>query len=216
MYNRYIKRLLDILISFIGIIVLFPMFCILMVLVRVKLGSPVIFRQRRPGKNEDIFTLYKFRTMTNQRDKFGKLLPDAERITKFGSGLRRSSLDELPELWNILKGDMSLVGPRPLLIEYLPYYSNREKLRHSVRPGLTGLAQVSGRNFINWDDRLALDVKYVEELTFKNDLKIILRTFMLVINREDIADDTDKVEGNLKIIREGVFQNARNRSDKVN
>lgn len=159
MYRNCMKRCLDFLLSLCGLILLSPVLLILAVLVRVKLGSPVLFKQERPGKNEKIFTLCKFRTMTDEKDEKGNLLPDAVRLTKFGKFLRGTSLDELPELLNILKGDMSIVGPRPLLVSYLPYYSERERLRHSVRPGLTGLAQVSGRNYIDWDRRLAKDVE---------------------------------------------------------
>ncbi len=161
MYRRFFKRLLDILLSLCILVLLSPVYVILIVLVRIKLGSPVFFRQERPGLNGEIFTLYKFRTMTDARDKDGKLLPDKDRLTSFGKFLRSSSLDELPEFFNILKGDMSFIGPRPLLVSYLPYYTERESLRHTVRPGLTGLAQVSGRNFIDWDRRLAKDVEYV-------------------------------------------------------
>ncbi len=159
MYRNCMKRCLDFLLSLCGLILLSPVLLILAVLVRVKLGSPVLFKQERPGRNEKIFTLCKFRTMTDEKDEKGNLLPDAVRLTKFGKFLRGTSLDELPELLNILEGDMSIVGPRPLLVSYLPYYSERERLRHSVRPGLTGLAQVSGRNYIDWDRRLEKDVE---------------------------------------------------------
>ena len=152
-YGKYIKRLLDIILSFTGIIILSPVFLVLILLIRMKLGSPVFFKQKRPGKNEKIFTLCKFRTMTDKKDVNGELLPDSVRLTGFGKTLRATSMDELPELFNILKGDMSIIGPRPLLSSYLPYYTEEEKLRHTVRPGLTGLAQVSGRNFIDWDSR---------------------------------------------------------------
>ena len=170
MYKKYIKRLLDIILSGVALILLSPILLIVAILVRTKLGSPVIFHQERPGKDEKIFTLCKFRTMTDARDENGNLLPDSVRLTKFGKLLRATSLDELPELWNIFKGDMSIIGPRPLLVSYLPYYTEKEKLRHSVRPGLTGLAQVSGRNFIDWDRRIAKDVEYVENLTFAMDI----------------------------------------------
>lgn len=202
MYKNCIKRWFDFLLSLCGIIVLSPVLAVLCVLVRVKLGSPVFFRQERPGKNERIFTLCKFRTMTDQRDEQGKLLPDAVRLTKFGKFLRASSLDELPELFNILKGDMSIIGPRPLLVSYLPYYSEREKLRHSVRPGLTGLAQVSGRNFINWDSRLDKDIEYVENLSFGMDLKVLWMTVQTVLGHSDeVAEDTNAAEGNFAEIR---------------
>ena len=159
MYRRFFKRLLDILLSLCILVLLSPVYVILIVLVRIKLGSPVFFRQERPGLNGEIFTLYKFRTMTDARDKDGKLLPDKDRLTSFGKFLRSSSLDELPEFFNILKGDMSFIGPSPLLVSYLPYYTERESLRHTVRPGLTGLAQVAGRNFIDWDRRRAKEVE---------------------------------------------------------
>ena len=197
MYQKWLKRLIDIVVSAAGIIVLSPVLLILWILVRVKLGKPAIFTQERPGKDEKIFKLYKFRSMTGERDEKGELLPDEVRLTAFGEKLRGTSLDELPELFNILKGDMSLIGPRPLLVGYLPYYTKREQLRHSVRPGLTGLAQVSGRNFIAWDDRLAKDVEYVENLSLLLDLKILLRTVMVVFKREDVAVETDSVEGYL-------------------
>ncbi|MGN0300437.1 MAG: sugar transferase [Lachnospiraceae bacterium] len=196
-YSKYIKRLLDILISLTFIVLFSWLYLILVILVRIKLGSPVLFCQERPGYNEKIFKLYKFRTMTDKRDEKGNLLPDSERLTKFGSMLRSTSLDELPEMFNILKGDMSLIGPRPLLVEYLPYYTEEERLRHSVRPGLTGLAQVSGRNYLAWDKRLARDVEYVNHISFIMDVRIIIKTIMVVLKKDDIAIDTNIVEGNL-------------------
>lgn len=189
-YRRFVKRLLDICISGIALIILSPVLLIVAVLVRVKLGSSVIFHQERPGYGEKIFTLCKFRTMTDERDENGELLPDSVRLTAFGSFLRKSSLDELPELWNIFKGDMSLIGPRPLLVSYLPWYTEREKLRHTVRPGLTGLAQVSGRNFIEWDKRLEKDVEYVEQLSFWMDLKVFVKTIQVILAKDDVAVDT--------------------------
>lgn len=202
MYKNCVKRCLDLLLSLCGILVLSPVLLVLCVLVRVKLGSPVLFRQERPGKNERIFTLCKFRTMTDEKDESGDLLPDAVRLTKFGRFLRATSLDELPELFNILKGDMSIIGPRPLLVSYLPYYSEREKLRHSVRPGLTGLAQVSGRNFLDWDRRLEKDVEYVENLSFGMDVKVLWMTVQTVLGHsEEVAEDTNAVEGNFAQIR---------------
>lgn len=201
MYKHFFKRLLDILISGIGLICLSPVLIVLAVLVRVKLGSPIIFKQERPGLNEKIFTLKKFRTMTDERDEEGKLLPDAQRLTKFGKFLRSTSLDELPELWNIFCGDMSLIGPRPLLISYLPYYTQREQLRHTVRPGLTGLAQISGRNLLEWDKRLEKDAEYVENLSFGLDIKIFFLTIKKVFVREDVVVDTNQIEGNLAEIR---------------
>ncbi|MDY5000687.1 MAG: sugar transferase [Lachnospiraceae bacterium] len=196
-YSKYIKRLLDILISITFIVLFSWLYLILVILVRIKLGSPVLFCQERPGYNEKIFKLYKFRTMTDKRDEKGNLLPDSERLTKFGSMLRSTSLDELPEMFNILKGDMSLIGPRPLLVEYLPYYTEEERLRHSVRPGLTGLAQVSGRNYLAWDKRLARDVEYVNHISFIMDVRIIIKTIMVVFKKEDVSVDTNVVEGYL-------------------
>lgn len=186
MYAKYIKRILDFVLSLVALIVLSPVLLIVAILVRVKLGSPVIFKQQRPGKNEKIFTLYKFRTMTDKKDENGNLLPDSERLTKFGKFLRSTSLDELPELVNILKGDMAIVGPRPLLVKYLPYYTEEEKHRHDVRPGLTGLAQVSGRNNLDWNERFETDLKYVNSISFKGDLTIILNTIKSVLKHNDI------------------------------
>ncbi|MBO5210056.1 MAG: sugar transferase [Lachnospiraceae bacterium] len=203
MYAKFIKRILDFLLSLFAIIVLSPVLLILCILVRTKLGSPIFFKQERPGRNEKIFTLCKFRTMTDERDENGNLLPDNVRLTKFGKFLRATSLDELPELFNILKGDMSIIGPRPLLVSYLPYYSEREKLRHSVRPGLTGLAQVSGRNFIDWDKRMEKDVEYVENLSFAMDIKVLWMTVQTVLgHRDEVAEDTNAVEGNFAQIRQ--------------
>lgn len=203
LYARFIKRILDFLLSLCAIIVLSPVLLVLCIMVRVKLGSPIFFKQERPGRNEKIFTLCKFRTMTDEKDADGNLLPDNVRLTKFGKFLRATSLDELPELFNILKGDMSIIGPRPLLVSYLPYYSEREKLRHSVRPGLTGLAQVSGRNFIDWDKRMEKDVEYVENLSFAMDLKVLWMTVQTVLGHQDeVAEDTNAVEGNFAQIRQ--------------
>jgi len=201
MYQKIGKRVLDIVISLLGLIILSPVILVVAILVRIKLGGPVIFCQKRPGYKEKVFKLYKFRSMTNETDEHGELLPDSVRLTKFGIFLRKTSLDELPEFWNILRGDMSLIGPRPLLVSYLPYYTEREKLRHTVRPGLTGLAQVSGRNFIMWDDRLEKDVEYVEHISFFMDLKVMGKTVHMLLKKEDVAVDTDQVEGNLAEIR---------------
>lgn len=187
MYAKYIKRTLDLILSLMALIVLMPLMIIIGILVRINLGSPIIFKQKRPGKNEKIFTLYKFRTMTDKRDIDGNRLPDEYRLTKFGKFLRSTSLDELPELINIIKGDMAIVGPRPLLVEYLPYYTEEEKHRHDVRPGLTGLAQVNGRNLLEWDERLKKDLEYINSISVKNDLFIIFRTIINVIKRKDIA-----------------------------
>ena len=187
MYAKYFKRILDFILSLIAIIILSPVLLIVAILVRIKLGSPVIFKQERPGKNEKIFTLYKFRTMTDKKDENGNLLPDSERLTKFGKALRSTSLDELPELFNILKGDMAIVGPRPLAVQYLPYYTKEEKHRHNVRPGLTGLAQVNGRNCLSWEERFKYDIKYVRNISILQDLKIILKTIIKVFKRQDIV-----------------------------
>lgn len=188
MYRKYVKRFLDIILAIIAIVITLPIFLLTGILVLIFLGKPAIFRQKRPGKDEKIFTMYKFRTMTNKKDKDGNLLPDELRLTKFGKFLRKTSLDEIPEFINILKGDMSFVGPRPLLIEYLPYYTKEEHHRHDVRPGLTGLAQVSGRNLLNWNDRFKKDIEYINNITFKNDFQIIFKTIYKVIKREGIND----------------------------
>lgn len=187
-YEKYIKRILDIVCSLIGIILFWWLFLIVAMLVKIKLGSPIIFRQPRPGKNGKIFNLYKFRTMTDSRNEKGELLPDNQRLTPFGKLLRSTSLDELPEIFCILFGTMSLIGPRPLAVEYLPYYNENEIHRHDVRPGLTGLAQVMGRNVINWDERFAYDIQYVNNISFLNDLKIIFLTIKTVIKRDGIED----------------------------
>lgn len=190
LYQKYFKRPMDCVLSLFTLIVLSPFMLIIAVLVRIKLGSPVIFRQDRPGLNEKIFTMYKFRTMTDERSTNGELLPDYVRLTKFGKLLRSTSLDELPELFNILKGDMSIVGPRPLLVQYLQLYNDHQKRRHEVRPGLTGLAQVSGRNAISWEDKFNLDVKYVNDVSFFEDWKVILLTLKKVFLREGINSKT--------------------------
>lgn len=186
-YKKYFKRPLDFVLSFIAIILLSPVFIIVAILVRIKLGSPVLFTQMRPGKDEKIFKMYKFRTMTDQKDENSNFLPDSVRLTKFGKMLRSTSLDELPELFNILKGDMSIVGPRPLLVQYLPYYTQKERDRHSVRPGLSGLAQINGRNNLNWEKRLNLDIEYVNNICFINDISIIFKTIIKTIKRDDIT-----------------------------
>jgi len=190
MYRRYFKRVLDILLSLMALIILSPVLLIVAVLVRIKLGSPVIFKQERPGKDEKIFTMYKFRTMTNERDENGKLLSDEIRLTKFGKFLRSVSLDELPEIVNILKGDMSIVGPRPLLVEYLPLYNETQKHRHDVRPGLTGLAQVNGRNAVEWSDKFRYDIEYIQNVTLMQDIKILWQTVKIVFKRAGISSDT--------------------------
>ena len=189
-YEKYIKRMLDIMLSLLAIIVLSPVLLIVAILVRVKLGSPVIFKQERPGLNEKIFRLYKFRTMKDARDSDGNLLPDEERMTKFGTSLRKTSLDELPELVNILKGDMSIVGPRPLLVKYLPLYNDMQRRRHVVRPGFTGLAQVNGRNSISWEEKFEWDGKYIDNVTFLGDCRIILKTVKTVVLKDGINSET--------------------------
>jgi len=189
-YRNHGKRMIDIVLSFIALIILAPLLIIIGMLVYFKLGSPVLFTQERPGKDGEIFKLYKFRTMTDEKDETGKLLPDSIRLTKFGKFLRSTSLDELPELWNILIGDMSIVGPRPLLVEYLPLYNEQQKRRHEVRPGLTGYAQVNGRNAISWDDKFRYDVSYVDNITLISDTMIVFKTVKQVLARDGINSDT--------------------------
>lgn len=201
LYAKYIKRILDIVCAALAMILFFLLFALIAVLVRMRLGKPVIFQQVRPGKNGKPFALYKFRTMTDQKDSNGRLLPDDLRLTPFGAALRKTSLDELPEIWNILIGDMSIVGPRPLLMEYLPYYTAEEAHRHDVRPGLTGLAQINGRNFIDWDARIAKDVEYVKNISFFLDLTIVAKTAFQMIAKKNIAENTNEVEGNFAEIR---------------
>ena len=190
MYKKCFKRCMDFVLSLLAIIVLSPIYIVVAILVRVKLGSPILFRQKRPGKDEKIFEMYKFRTMTDERDENGELLPDEARLTKFGKFLRSTSLDELPELFNILKGDMSIIGPRPLLVEYLPRYNEEQRRRHEVRPGLSGLAQANGRNAISWEEKFQYDVEYVDHVTFFGDWKIIFKTIWNVLKRDGISSDT--------------------------
>lgn len=187
-YKRFLKRPMEFILSLIAIIILSPLLIIVSILVRTKLGSPVLFKQKRPGLNEKIFTMYKFRAMTDEKDENGELLPDAIRLTKFGRMLRSTSLDELPELFNILIGDMGIVGPRPLAVQYLPYYTETERIRHTVRPGLSGLAQINGRNTATWEERFSYDLKYVNKITFLGDLKIIIQSILKVIQRSDIGE----------------------------
>lgn len=189
-YQRLLKRPLDFILSLIAIVLLSPLLLLVAILVRVKLGSPVLFKQKRPGLNERIFLMYKFRTMTDEKNEFGELLPDSIRLTKFGRFLRSTSLDELPELFNILKGDMSIIGPRPLLVQYLSLYNEHQSRRHEVRPGLSGLAQISGRNAISWEDKFNFDVQYVDNVTLRSDIKIILLTVKKVFVREGISSET--------------------------
>lgn len=207
-YEKYIKRPLDLICGLSAIIFFSWLYLIVAILVRVKLGSPVIFTQDRPGKDEKIFKLYKFRTMTDEKDANGNLLPDSERLTKFGRILRATSLDELPEAFNIVKGDMSIIGPRPLLPSYLEWYTENEKHRHDVRPGLSGLAQVNGRNFLDWDKRFELDVKYAKSITFLGDVKIILQTIKKFFTHSNIATDTTAAEGNMAKIRAEKLKNG--------
>lgn len=190
MYRHFFKRLLDFVLSLVAIIMLSPVLFIVTILVRIKLGSPVLFTQDRPGKDEKIFKMYKFRSMTSETDENGNLLSDEVRLTPFGKKLRSTSLDELPELFNILKGDMSIVGPRPLLIKYLPLYNDFQKHRHDVRPGLTGWAQVNGRNTISWEDKFNLDVEYTQKCSFVMDVKIFFMTIASVLKKEGISSET--------------------------
>lgn len=212
MYKNCIKRLLDIIISALVLLLFCWLYAIVAILVRINLGSPVIFHQERPGRidkttgKERIIRMCKFRTMTNATDENGKLLPDELRLTKFGMFLRKTSLDELPEFWNIFKGDMSFIGPRPLLVSYLPWYTERERTRHNVRPGLTGLAQVNGRNNLCWDDRFETDAQYVENLSFALDMKIIFMTVKAVFSHSGVAEDTNRAEGNFAEIRKAQLE----------
>ncbi len=202
MYKHFFKRVIDFTITLVGFILISPIFLVLCILVRCNLGSPIFFKQVRITKGDRPFEIIKFRTMTDGRDKDGNLLPDTERFTKFGDFLRNSSLDELPELLNVLKGDMSLVGPRPLYPKYLPYYTKEENLRHSVRGGITGLAQINGRALCRWNDRFAYDVKYAKNVSLFNDIRILFRTFFKVAASEDIGTPSVTDEGGLHILRE--------------
>lgn len=189
-YEKYVKRILDILFSMLFLMLFWWLILVIALLVKIKLGSPVIFKQPRPGKNEKIFNMYKFRTMTDERDANGELLPDDRRLTKFGKFLRKTSCDELLEIFNILKGDMSFIGPRPLLVKYLNRYSEEQHHRHDVRPGLTGYAQVHGRNLLGWEERFALDLEYVKNITFWGDIKILIDTVKVVLKREGVSSST--------------------------
>ncbi len=200
-YEKYFKRLLDAICALIALIILSPAMLVTAILVRVKLGSPVIFAQERPGKDEKIFRLHKFRSMSDARDENGMLLPDKERLTGFGKKLRATSLDELPELWDIFRGKMSIVGPRPLLVEYLPFYTADERHRHDVRPGLTGLAQINGRNTLTWEQKFEYDLEYVQHVSFIMDLSILLDTVGKVFSRSGVRVNTQNSEGNLARIR---------------
>lgn len=201
-YEKYVKRPQDFLCALAAVFILSPVLLAVAACVRIKLGSPVLFRQQRPGMNEKIFSLCKFRTMTDERDEEGELLPDEKRLTKFGKWLRATSLDELPELWNILRGDMAVIGPRPLLVQYLPLYSAKQRRRHEVRPGLSGLAQVHGRNAVSWEEKFELDVEYVNGITFLGDWKIVFQTIGKVLKREGIQGENtatmEKFQGDKK------------------
>ena len=203
-YEKFVKRFLDFFLSGMALIILSPVLLVTAILVRVKLGSPVIFCQERPGKDEKIFKLHKFRSMSDARDENGELLPDEVRLGKFGRTLRATSLDELPELWDIFRGKMSIVGPRPLLVEYLPYYTEEERHRHDVRPGLTGLAQINGRNTLTWEQKFAYDLEYVQHVSFITDLSILLGTVGKVLSRSGVQVNTQSSEGNLARIRSCV------------
>lgn len=212
MYKKYVKRILDIILSLLAIIILSPLLIIISILVLIFMGRPILFKQARPGYKNEIFNMIKFRTMTNKKDKNGNLLPDEQRLPKFGKFLRSTSLDELPELFNILFGKMSFIGPRPLLVKYLPYYTEEEHHRHDVRPGLTGWAQVNGRNNLNWDDRFKLDVEYVNNLTFMMDVKVIMKTINIVFKREGINQEGQATMQSLVEYRsKGCAKNAKNK-----
>lgn len=204
MIYKYIKRILDIISSLLAIIILSPLLGMLTVIGAFEMKGNPFFTQERPGKDEKIFKLVKFRTMTNAKDENGELLSDAERLTKYGKFLRNTSLDELPELFNILKGDMSVIGPRPLLVQYLPYYTEEERHRHDVRPGLSGLAQANGRNNVTWEEKFAWDIKYVNEMSLILDINILLKTVFNVLKRDDVVVDSYEVEPNLDDIRREV------------
>lgn len=201
-YQNYVKRFFDIIISGIFIILLSPVYLVLAVLVRVKLGSPVLFHQKRPGRNEVIFNMYKFRSMTDEKDENGAYLPDEQRLNSFGKKLRSTSLDELPELFNIFRGDMSIVGPRPLLIKYLPYYTEEEKRRHDVRPGLTGLAQVNGRNALGWEDRFCYDIEYIDHCSLWMDIKVLWMTVFRVVKRSGALSGASQTVEDFDVYRQ--------------
>lgn len=209
MYKKFIKRVLDFSLALLAIIILSPVYVIISILVVIFMGWPILFKQPRPGKNEKIFNMYKFRTMNNKKDKNGKLLPDDQRLSKLGKFLRKTSLDELPEIFLILTGKMSIVGPRPLVVQYLPYYTEEEHRRHEVRPGLTGWAQVNGRNNLNWDDRFKLDVEYVNNISLVFDIKIILLTISKVLKSSDVT-----VSGTGKVIDFDEYRKNQNKKSK--
>lgn len=215
MYQKFFKRVIDFLLSLFALVILSPLMLVLIIVGAMVMRGNPFFTQPRPGKiskktgEESVFKLVKFRTMSNKKDENGNLLPDDQRLNRYGSFLRSVSLDELPELWNILKGDMSIVGPRPLLISYIPYYTQTERMRHTVRPGLTGLAQVNGRNFVSWDKRLAYDVEYVENISMFGDIKIIFMTAIQFVKKQDVAVDTNKVEPNFAAERRAKTQDSQ-------
>ncbi|MBI73122.1 MAG: hypothetical protein CMG61_06970 [Candidatus Marinimicrobia bacterium] len=193
MYKFFLKRAIEFILSLLGLVFLMPIYLVIIVMVRINLGSPIFFKQERPGLNDKVFNIYKFRTMTNEHDNYGNLLPDETRLTKFGRFLRSTSLDELPSLWSVLKGDMSLIGPRPLLVEYLPFFSEKQARRHEVRPGITGWAQVNGRNAISWEEKFELDVWYVDNLSITLDIKIIWLTIIKVLFRDGISPNNKDI-----------------------
>lgn len=201
MYKYFFKRLIDFLTALSGLIILFPLILIITIILTFSNKGKPFFFQKRPGKNEKIFKIIKFKTMNDKKDKNGQLLSETHRLTVVGRFLRKASLDEIPQLLNILKGNMSLIGPRPLLPQYLPYYTEEEKIRHSIKPGITGLAQVNGRSFINWEKKLQFDINYVENLTFKTDFKILIKTFYKVITSKDVAVDNINIEAPLDVVR---------------
>lgn len=190
MYKRFLKRVIDFCLSLMALFFLWPFLLVLWLLVRIKMGHPAVFTQLRPGLNEKIFKIYKFRTMTDEKDEHGRLLPDEKRLTPFGLFLRRTSLDELPQLFNIMKGDLAIIGPRPLLVQYLPLYNETQRKRHSVRPGFTGYAQVNGRNAISWPEKFSLDVWYAENVSFLLDMKIFFKTIKTVLKRDGVSSET--------------------------
>lgn len=193
MYKTYFKRIIDFTVAFIGLAIVSPILIIVTLLLCIDFKGTPFFMQERPGKNEKVFKILKFKTMNDKKDKAGKLLPDSERLTSLGKFIRKTSLDEIPQLINVLKGDMSLIGPRPLRTYYLPFYTERERLRHSVRPGITGLAQVSGRNYLTWEERFSYDVDYVENLSLSTDLDILIKTVRKVVSGKDVAEDPNAI-----------------------
>lgn len=209
MYKLFFKRAIDLMLSVFGFLILLPVTIVVFIVLLFTNNGKPLFLQPRPGKNEKVFNILKFKTMSDDRDDNGKLLPDEQRITKFGTFLRRTSLDEIPQLINIIKGDMSLIGPRPLRVRYLPYYTKEESIRHTVRPGITGLAQVSGRNFLDWDNRLQKDIEYVESLSFKQDFNILLKTFINVVTSKDVALDGESGMIDFDVLRKSKHEKGQ-------